>query len=266
MENVRMAVSGGHTYLLTKERFTDGDELYFLYDVDEEWNPERESFAGFCERNISDGCSEDGSREELERKFEEKAGDGEYDRWTLVDYFDVWGNPKDGFEVNNLDRTEGFFLPKDVTDEQLIVILGKHGMLNETASVENILIDDSGDGMIEFSEAKTSLPLCRFEVERFAEKKPEGTKVTEQMVSVCMPFTWQLSGTGRVDVPVHAGDSVEEVLEKALDIALNDSDHIPLPGDANYVDGSFEPVVEDAEDLDFYNQDLEERLKRIFGR
>lgn len=40
--------------------------------------------------------------------------------YKVVDYFDVWGNKKDGFEVNNL-ATVGEITVKDYTDTKEII-------------------------------------------------------------------------------------------------------------------------------------------------
>lgn len=263
MKTLRIAVNNGNTFILTVTRYMNGENDYCLYQTDEAWNPEKEKFSSFCARNENCGCSELDTRDTLEKEFEKLAGNGELDNWTLVDYIDVYGNEENGFEVNDVSRNEGVFIPNDASDEQLINILKTEGRLKPEAKKEDILIEDTGDGIIEFTQAEDMFPLFRLEIERFA-KKPEKTKSREQMVSVNMPFTWQLCGTGRVDVLVREGDSVEDVLNRALEQAANDIDHIPLPADANYVDGSFEPVAKSAEDIDFYNEGLEEKLKEIF--
>ena len=268
MKTLRVAVNNGNTFILTGTRYMNGDSDYCLYQTDEAWNPEKEKFSAFCARNTNSGCSEQDNCRVLEKEFGKLAGDGEFDRWTLVDYVDVYGNEEDGFEVNDVSRNEGLFVPKDASDGQLIEILKTEGWLKPETTKEDVLVDDAGDGMIEFTQAKDMLPLFRFEISKPAgepEENPEREKIAEQMVSVNVPFVWQVSGTGKVDVPVRAGDSVEEILERALEKAEAESDHIPLPADGTYVDGSFEAVADDPEELGFYNEDLGKRLKKIFG-
>jgi hypothetical protein len=39
-----------------------------------------------------------------------------YYKYCLVDYFDVWGNRVDGYEVNNLTRITEFYCSEEVSD------------------------------------------------------------------------------------------------------------------------------------------------------
>ena len=55
-----------------------------------------------------------------------------------------------------------------------------------------------------------------------------------------LAVTWQMCGF--VEIP----DA--ETYEEALEIFDRDLDHIQLPADAEYVDGSFEPSTYDAEE------------------
>lgn len=264
MKTMKVAVNGKNTVILSMEKFTDGEEQFYVYHVDEPWNPEKESLRDFCRRNENCGFSDSFDREDGIREFESLAGDGELDRYTLVDYFDVWGNEEDGFEVNDVSRLEGFFLPKDATDEQIIGILRASGYFNEKASAETVLVDDAGDGMIEFTDKDTLRPICRFELDRTEEKPAKKAVPEECLVSVMVPFTWEMSGTARVDVPARPDSTAEELMEAAFEKAMSDPDSIPLPSEAKYVDGSFEAYVDDPEDLEDYNGNLDEKLKRIF--
>ena len=90
-------------------------------------------------------------------------------KWTFVDYFDVWGNPEDGFEVNNLSREEDdiVFAGDYPTDEELFDwLLNVKGFLKPGTTLEDLSIEDLGDGFIEIFDAVTYEPLCRFEVTR----------------------------------------------------------------------------------------------------
>ena len=41
--------------------------------------------------------------------------------YKLIDYFDVWGNETDGYEVNDkIDTNIMLEIPDDITDEELI--------------------------------------------------------------------------------------------------------------------------------------------------
>ena len=83
---------------------------------------------------------------------------------TLVDYFDVWGNPEDGWEVNNLSREDTFYIKDNFTDEDMIKKLIDIEYLNSDVKVENFEIWDEGC-FIEFFEAGNHLPLFRIELE-----------------------------------------------------------------------------------------------------
>ena len=81
--------------------------------------------------------------------------------WSLIDYFDVWGNKEDGWEVNNLSvEFEDLYIADDVTDEDLIDYLKDIGYLAKELEVSEIEIWDSGD-MIELSKADDGMPICR---------------------------------------------------------------------------------------------------------
>lgn len=90
-------------------------------------------------------------------------------RWQLVNYLDVWGNKKDGWEVNNLYREDKYLEDAvDKTDEELINWLKEINFLvfQPYVSYEEIIkrIDVWSDGgMIEFSFASDMQPICRLE-------------------------------------------------------------------------------------------------------
>ena len=52
--------------------------------------------------------------------------------YKLIDYFDVWGNETDGYEVNDkIDTNIMLEIPYDMTDEELINKLINVGFLGE---------------------------------------------------------------------------------------------------------------------------------------
>ena len=81
--------------------------------------------------------------------------------YKLIDYFDVWGNETDGYEVNDkIDTNIVLEIPYDVTDEELISKLVNVGFLGNNATVENVRIEWSDETFCELFEMKTDLPLC----------------------------------------------------------------------------------------------------------
>lgn len=79
----------------------------------------------------------------------------------LVDYYDVWGNAEDGYEVNNISR-DGTFELENLEDETIIEKLKEIHYLNENATPENITVDDYYPYM-EILESN-GYPLGRLEV------------------------------------------------------------------------------------------------------
>lgn len=83
--------------------------------------------------------------------------------YKLVNYFDVWGNENDGWEVNNL-CTEGKYEVKSFTDEALLELLIKDAnFLLPHITLEDVIFDQSSFEMIEFSRVDNGKPLGRLE-------------------------------------------------------------------------------------------------------
>ena len=62
--------------------------------------------------------------------------------YKLIDYFDVWGNETDGYEVNDkIDTNIMLEIPYDVTDEELISKLVNVDFLGNNATAENVRIE-----------------------------------------------------------------------------------------------------------------------------
>lgn len=86
--------------------------------------------------------------------------------WTFVDYYDVWNEGEDGWQVNNLSREEDDIeFAKDYpTDEELLDwLINEKGFLKPSTTLDDLAIEDYGDGFIEIFDAITYEPLCRFE-------------------------------------------------------------------------------------------------------
>lgn len=91
--------------------------------------------------------------------MENKTG---YTRYRLIDYFDVWGNEKDGYEVNNLCVAyDDLYISDDSTHKEILQYLQKTGFLN-TSDMRKVYIDDQGE-MLEIYQRKNNYPIGRLE-------------------------------------------------------------------------------------------------------
>lgn len=82
--------------------------------------------------------------------------------WRLVDYDDVWGNKKEGYEVNH-ERVikRKLEIPDDATDKEIVQILNDIDYLI-TTDMRKIRLEDMGE-FIEIYEKRINLPICRLE-------------------------------------------------------------------------------------------------------
>ena len=84
-------------------------------------------------------------------------------KWDLIDY-EVWGNKKEGYEINNCFRVvEGIVIDDTDTDKDIVKKLKEVGYLKNTVKVNQLTIESHSDSMIEFYERKGYKPLCRLE-------------------------------------------------------------------------------------------------------
>ena len=91
-------------------------------------------------------------------------------KYKLVDYFDVWGNPIDGWEVNNLTSyydTEDTCLriSEDATDEEIIDFLILINYLKPEAK-ELVHLESQDDMIIEIVQTDNDYPVGRLEMLR----------------------------------------------------------------------------------------------------
>ncbi len=86
-------------------------------------------------------------------------------KMILVDYFDVWGNPEDGYEVNNLARYDE--KPVEINDPEdevdILISLVSYGYLKPEA-LKLLEVDFSMiDFCLEINIMETGEPVCRLE-------------------------------------------------------------------------------------------------------
>ena len=78
--------------------------------------------------------------------------------FTLINYFDVWGNEEDGYEVNDACvEAEDLVITDEATDEDIVDYLFQNGYLT-TNDFNLFEVDDSGD-FIEIYEKAGLKPL-----------------------------------------------------------------------------------------------------------
>ena len=81
--------------------------------------------------------------------------------WRLINYFDVWGNKKDGYTVNNqCIEADDIVIADNAKPKEICEYLKSIGML-ATSDMRRLEVIDNGD-MIEVLERKTQMPLFGF--------------------------------------------------------------------------------------------------------
>lgn len=90
-------------------------------------------------------------------------------KYCLINYFDVWGNETDGWEVNDQcyvgDDLMGdtFYITDDATNKEILNYLVEIGFLT-TSDMRKLAVDQyTYAGRIEIYERKGMKPLCAFE-------------------------------------------------------------------------------------------------------
>ena len=80
-------------------------------------------------------------------------------KWEIRDCFDVWGNEKDGWEVNDTASAGEFEIPEEIIehDKRLLEFLVEHTRL-QTSDLRKLEVD-SDYGVIEVRDRKTKCPL-----------------------------------------------------------------------------------------------------------
>jgi hypothetical protein len=84
----------------------------------------------------------------------------------IIDYFDVWGNPKDGFDVNNLCQWQtDFYIDPSILDSKktLLSWLRSVGYLKPGNGLNALTVTDYHP-YYEIERRRTGEPVCRIEV------------------------------------------------------------------------------------------------------
>ena len=97
-------------------------------------------------------------------------------KYKLIDYFDVWGNADEGYEVNNLcTAIEEVEIPFDATKEDIIRILQEVDYLGESVIPDMFEVVDDWE-MIEIFRDSDMYPLGRLELIEYSEHTVDDMK------------------------------------------------------------------------------------------
>jgi len=76
---------------------------------------------------------------------------------------DVWGNRRDGFEVNDRSRLGAVFVPRDFSDRDVVRALKGKGWLRRGCRFSSFRLDGGDGSMLGLDVAKTGEPLFQLE-------------------------------------------------------------------------------------------------------
>lgn len=81
-----------------------------------------------------------------------------YSTFTLINYFDVWGNEKEGYEINNqCIECDDLIILDDASDKDILNYLKDSGYL-KTSDMRHLVVENFGDN-IEIYQRKGIKPL-----------------------------------------------------------------------------------------------------------
>lgn len=79
---------------------------------------------------------------------------------TVINYFDVWGNEKDGWEVNNQClESKTLELPEDFNNADLLKELKAKGFIKKHCRLNMLNFEQLGFESIEISERRNGMPI-----------------------------------------------------------------------------------------------------------
>lgn len=195
-----------------------------------------------------------------------------YGVYDLINYFDVWGNEEDGWEVNNLSRDEtDIWIDDDTTDEELVdFLIDDVGFLSPSARGK-VAVWNEGD-IIEFEVEETGEPLCRLERTRTADGKAMGESRTRRTAKRPVREGYALDQSELIEDMYHAKQQCEEILEK-LNEFINDLEYedvnVNSKPSAESIYSRSRNTVQSLENADVYLSDLintYSRAKRQLGK
>jgi hypothetical protein len=78
---------------------------------------------------------------------------------NICNYFDVWGNQKDGYEVNSWNYPVKNLGAEIDSEKDILNLLKEQGLLNEKCRINQVTIEDESNGLIMIYERKTRKPM-----------------------------------------------------------------------------------------------------------
>jgi hypothetical protein len=84
-------------------------------------------------------------------------------RYEIIDYADVWGNPHDGFHINEEDAVGVISLEEDALKKDIVKALIDFGYFHERVTADMIEAEDLGY-FIEIEESAVETPICRLQL------------------------------------------------------------------------------------------------------
>ena len=125
---------------------------------------------------INQGCSSKEGCGSKKKSTKEGIGVGVKDSgkyYELVDYFDVWGNEEDGWEVNNQtvwDGADDIYMSADTTETELIDYLKSIRYLDDNVKESDLYIDWGDGDFIEIFKADDMMPICSLRLNEYSRK------------------------------------------------------------------------------------------------
>lgn len=132
----------------------NSDKRFFVMDTTGNWYDDRGKIASYNIKPIK------------QSETIECVGHNEPGRYfDLVDYFDVWGNEEDGWEVNDVSIVErDIWISDDTTEEELFNFLKDSvGYFNKDVKFSDVEIIWDSPEFIEFFDASNGYPLGRLQ-------------------------------------------------------------------------------------------------------
>lgn len=83
-------------------------------------------------------------------------------KMRLINYFDVWGNKKDGYEVNNLCE-EGIIEVASWSDSDVLKALKKSNFIKKHVRTNMLTFSHLGPDCVEIEHRSSYRPICRLE-------------------------------------------------------------------------------------------------------
>lgn len=82
-------------------------------------------------------------------------------KYRIIDHYDVYGNPSEGFNVNDSFELEDLLeLPEDPSDEDILEALKDYGYFKRHVTLEDIEFDNVGPETIYVNRILDGYPYC----------------------------------------------------------------------------------------------------------